>query len=150
MWDSKIWSLDPRGSDQRKIALASIYKFRPVFSSERAPHKKKKIRNCHTSNKYMARCQEWPCRLIAGSKLLLCSALRVSLERNAVARTAVSSQWRTAVSGEESPVVKGRQSRKVASGPAKQLSQEKTQADSGRIVSEGRYSSSKKYKCRVV
>jgi hypothetical protein len=33
-----------------------------------------------TSNKYMAtgptgaRCQEWPCRLIAGSKLLLCSA----------------------------------------------------------------------------
>jgi hypothetical protein len=36
-----------------------------------------------------ARCQEWPCRLIAGSKLMLCSALlcsaAVSLERNAVA-----------------------------------------------------------------
>jgi hypothetical protein len=35
-----------------------------VLSSERAPHKKKKKRNCHTSNKYMAtgptgaRCQE--------------------------------------------------------------------------------------------
>jgi hypothetical protein len=28
-----------------------------------------------------ARCQEWPCRLIAGSKLLLCSALLCSAEK---------------------------------------------------------------------
>jgi hypothetical protein len=59
---------------------AAYIKVRPVLSSERAPHKKKEKRNCYTSNKYMAtgptgaRCQEWPCRLIAGSKLLLCSA----------------------------------------------------------------------------
>jgi hypothetical protein len=37
-----------------------------------------------TLNKYMAmgpsgaRCQEWPCWLVAGSKLLPCSALQVS------------------------------------------------------------------------
>jgi hypothetical protein len=43
---------------------AAYIKVRPALSSERAPHKKKKKRNCHTSNNYMAtgptgaRCQE--------------------------------------------------------------------------------------------
>jgi hypothetical protein len=33
---------------------AAYIKVIPVLSSERAPHKKKKKHNCHTSNKYMA------------------------------------------------------------------------------------------------
>jgi hypothetical protein len=42
IWDSKMWSRVPRDSDPRMTALgrdSSIYKNRPVLSSERAPHK---------------------------------------------------------------------------------------------------------------
>jgi hypothetical protein len=89
---------------------AAYIKVRPVLSSERVPHKKKEKRNCHTSNKYMAtgptgaRCQEWPCRLIAGSKLLLCSGLLCSagcVEKEAVVK---SRQCRKGSNAEKSPV----------------------------------------------
>jgi hypothetical protein len=52
----------------------------PPFLSKKGTTKKEKTKAL-TLNKYMAmgpsgaRCQEWPCWLIAGSKLLLCSAL---------------------------------------------------------------------------
>jgi hypothetical protein len=60
MWDSKIWSRDPRDSDQRKIALArasSIYKSqtRPLVR-EGAPQED---RNCHTSNKDLVVSPKW-------------------------------------------------------------------------------------------
>jgi hypothetical protein len=45
-WGSKIWSRVPRDSDPRNTALArasSIYKWQPVLSSERAPHKNKTV-----------------------------------------------------------------------------------------------------------
>jgi hypothetical protein len=61
MWDSKIWSQVPRGSDQRKTALArssGIYKSqtRPLVR-EGAPQKKN--RNCHTSNKDLVVSPKW-------------------------------------------------------------------------------------------
>jgi hypothetical protein len=56
-----VWSRDPRGSDQRKIALArasSIYKSqtRPLVR-EGAPQEKN--RNCHTSNKDLVVSPKW-------------------------------------------------------------------------------------------
>jgi hypothetical protein len=53
----------------------------PSLLSKEKQRKKKKKTKVLTLNKYMAmgpsgaRCQEWPCWLAAGSKLLLCSAL---------------------------------------------------------------------------
>jgi hypothetical protein len=46
MWDNKIWSRVSRDSDPRKTALArasSIYKDRPILSSERAPDESKTV-----------------------------------------------------------------------------------------------------------
>jgi hypothetical protein len=53
----------------------------PPFYQSRNNERRKKKTKVLTQNKYMAmgpsraRCQEWPCWLVAGSKLLLCSAL---------------------------------------------------------------------------
>jgi hypothetical protein len=46
IWESKIWPRVPRDWDPRKTTLAranSIYKDRPVLSSESAPHKNKTV-----------------------------------------------------------------------------------------------------------
>jgi hypothetical protein len=61
MWDSKIWSRDPRDSDQRKIALSrasSIYKSqtRPLVR-EGAPQEED--RNCHRNNKDLVVSPKW-------------------------------------------------------------------------------------------